>query len=286
MAGRVLTEEDFPKGGGGDAPKDTPPENPPVDEGTPGKDEGGPVDDNPPVDKGGEESPPKPSDESKKFKYKSQEEAETAYKEAERKMHEATTAKAALEKKLAQFEKPPEKQASPTDPIADITDEALKEIYALKADSPTKDRDAAIIWAKAQRKISRMEINDASKETKSEHDIVVKTYERATKEGIKTDAELKILGYEYSKADSNLSTDERIDAAINSTKGILSQIREGFEAKAERDKKEKDDLKVLGRGSSRPKVDVDKKDSKPMTMSEQLAQINEGRKVKKESLRY
>ncbi len=282
MAGRVLTQEDFASGGG-NTPQDTPPETPPVEEPTPGKDEGGPKVEEPPEDKGGEESPPKPSDDFKP-KHKTWEETEKARVEAEKKMHETTTAKSALEKRLAQFEKPPEKQPSPTDPIADITDEALKEIYGLDLHSPTKDRDAAIIWAKAQRKISRMEINDASKETKNEHEIVVKTYERATKEGIKTDAELKILGYEFSKADPNLSSDERIDAAINSTKGILSQIREGFEEKIEKDKREKDGLKVLGRGSSRPKV-TDTKDSKPKSMSEQLAEINERRRVTRNDLR-
>jgi len=190
-----------------------------------------------------------------------------------------------LEKKIAKYERPPEKPVPTEDErIAEITDEALKNINALPADSPTRDRDAAIVWGKAQRKISRLEIDESNRQVSSEREIVTKTYERAQKEGIKTDAELRILGFEFSKADGSLGSDDRINQAIESTKGILAQIRDGFVRDLERDKKEKDDLKVLGRGSTR-KESKETKETKPSTMSQQLAELNEKRRMTREDLR-
>ncbi len=309
MAGTVLTQEDFNRGG--DPKPDTSSQTFTSDQKL--DQDGKPIAEEPkeketPVDEGGGKEPlPKPSEEPKKFKYKSQEEAESAYGEAERKMHDATTRASTLQKELDQFRKPPEPKLPTLDlEIETIADEALKGINALPWDrneegnpipSPKRDRDAAIIWAKAQRRISKLEIDEVNKQNESERQIVVKTYERATKEGIgatserptpseraKSDAELRILGHEFSKTDPRLATDQRIDQAIENTKSLLSGIREGFEEKIEKDKKEKDDLKVLGRGSSRREVKKED-ESKPVTMSQQLAQIAEQRRLGKDDLR-
>ncbi len=281
MAGRVLTEEDFPKG---DTPAEDTTSKPeekvetPVEEVPEGKE-------TPRDEDGDKESLPKPSDETPKYKHKTWDETEKARIELEKEFTKKSMRISEVEKELAQFKKPPEKPAPTVDDhIAEIADEALKNIGSLTADSPSRDRDAAIIWAKAQRKISRLEIDETNKQANTERETVSKTYERAQKEGIKNDSELRILGYEYSRTDSSLNTDERIDKAIESTKGIISHIREGFVKDQERDKKEKDDLKVLGRGSSR-REEKETKETRPATMSEQLAQINEKRRVTRNDLR-
>lgn len=301
MAGKVLTAEDFEKGGD-PTKEDTSSKGIPADKMIPAdqklteedipKEE--PEKKEAPIEEEKVEPLSKPSE--FKPKHKTWEETEKAREEAERKMHEATTAKSSLEKELAQYKKPPEKP-TPTidDHIAEITDEALSQINALPleygsdgkvtpASATKRDRDAAIVWGKAQRKISRLEIDESNRQVNSEREIVSKTYERAQKEGIKTDAELRILGFEFSKTDAGLGADDRINAAIESTKGILSQIRDGFVKSQERDKKEKDDLKVLGRGSTRGK-EKEEKETKPVTMSQQLAELNEKRRMTKDDLR-
>lgn len=286
MAGKILTEDDFNKGGD-PTKEDTSSQSIPADQKF--DQDGKAIVEEPekketPIEEAKVEPLPKPSDEFKP-KHKSWEETEKAREEAERKMHEATTSKASIERELAQYKKPLEKPIPTEDErIAEITDEALKNINAIPADSPTRDRDAAIVWGKAQRKISRLEIDESNRQVSSEREIVTKTYERAQKEGIKTDAELRILGFEFSKADSSLGSDDRINSAIESTKSILSQIRDGFVKDQERDKKEKDDLKVLGRGSTRKDKSTEK-ETKPTTMSQQLAELNEKRRMTKDDLR-
>lgn len=288
MAGKILTEEDFNKGGD-PTKEDTSSQMFAADQRI--DQDGKPIVEEPEKvltpekeEKPGEEPLPKPSDEFKP-KHKTWEETEKARLELERGFTEKSMKLSEREKELEKFKKPPEK-AVPTedDRIAEITDDALSKIGALAADSSTRDRDAAIIWGKAQRKISRLEIDEANKTAYTEREIVTKTYNAAQKEGIKTDAELRILGFEFSKTDTSLSPDDRIEKAIESTKGILSQIRDGFVRNQERDKKEKDDLKVLGRGSTRTDT-KETKETKSTTMSSQLAELNEKRRMTKEDLR-
>jgi hypothetical protein len=288
MAGKVLTEDDFNKGGD-PTKEDTSSEKAiPADQkfDQDGKEviEEPEKIEAPSKEEAKVEPLSKPSDEFKP-KHKTWEETEKARLELERGFTEKSMKLSEREKELEKFKKPPEKPvATEDDRIAEITDEALRNINALPADSSTRDRDAAIIWGKAQRKISRLEIDESNRQVSSEREIVTKTYERAQKEGIKTDAELRILGYEFSKTDASLNSDERINQAVESTKGILSQIRDGFVRDLERDKKEKDDLKVLGRGSTRKDKTEEKEER--TTMSQQLAQLNEKRKMTKDDLRY
>jgi hypothetical protein len=288
MAGKVLTAEDFDKSGD-PTKEDTSSQTISADAkiviGADGKETvEEPKEVETPVEEAKVEPLPKPLDEFKP-KHKTWEETERARLELERGFTEKSMRLSEKEKELEKFRKPPEKPVPTEDErIAEITDEALKNISVIPADSPTRDRDAAIIWGKAQRKISRLEIDESKRQDSSEREIVMKTYERAQKEGIKTDAELRILGFEFSKADASLGSDDRINAAIESTKGILSQIREGFVKGQELDKKEKDDLKVLGRGSTR-KEGIEKKETKPTTMSQQLAELNEKRRMTKDDLR-
>lgn len=300
MAKKVLTKEDFEEDKG---KEDTSSDDIPADQKF--DEEGNPIEEGPEKEaepsekkeKKDDKESPKPSEDDKdgsKFKHKTWEETEKARQTLEKDFHTKSTENAELKRKLAQYEKPPEKPKTIDDRVAEITDDTLKQIKMLPLEydstgKPTqesatkRDRDAAILWNKMAREISRLEIDEREDRRETEQKIVKKTYKRATDEGIKTDAELRILGHEFSKTDPNLSTDERINGAIESTKEILSQIRDGFVEKQEKDKKEKDDLRVLGRHSSRQKGKEDK-ETKPTSMSQQLAELNESRRMKKEDL--
>ncbi len=300
MAGKVLKKEDFEEGG--DKGKDTSSDSISTEQKF--DQDGNVVEEEPKGDKdlplekkeGDEEPLPKPLDDDKKYKYKSLDDYDKAYKEAERKMHEATTKASTLERELTSLKKPSEfKIPSIDDRIAEMTDETIRQINALSIEydsegKPTvtsvakRDRDAAIIWAKNARAISRLEIDASRKEVEGERSIVNKTYRKAQEEGLKTDAELRILGYEFSRTDPNLSVDDRINDAIKSTKEMLGQVREGLVQAQEKDKKEKDALKVLGRGSSRTSEKETKGSEKPTTMSEQLVKVKESRRVTKDQL--
>lgn len=225
----------------------------------------------------------KPSDEFKP-KHKSWEETEKARMELERGFTEKSMKASELEKKLAQYERPVEKPKTIDDQIRELTKKTLKEINSIPADAPNRDEDAGFLWAKLTSDVDDIKYEARTRHQDTERQIITKTYERAQKEGIKTDAELRILGFEFSKADASLGSDDRINQAIESTKGILSQIREGFIKSQEQDKRDKDDLKVLGRGSTR-KESKETKETKPTTMSQQLAELNEKRRMTKEDLR-
>ncbi len=283
MAGKVLTEEDFKKG---EDPEDTSSKAIPVDQKFDG--EGKPIKEEPkkepePSGKDKEEPQPEPSEESK-YKHKTWEETEKARQELERGFTEKSMKLAEAERKIAHYEKPPEKPAVTIDEkIKEMTKKTLAEIRIIPADSTTHDEDAGYLWAKLHADIDDIKYEDRQRRSDTERQVVNKTYEKATKECIKTDAELRILGYEFSKTDPSLSTDDRIREAIDNTKGVLSQIREGLVEKQEKDKKDKEDLKVLGRGSSRT-VKSEEEDKKPTTMSQQLAELNEKRKLKKDDI--
>ncbi len=280
MAGKVLTEEDFK--GGSEPEKDTS-QSIPADQKIEVKGKEEPIKEPEPSEKVKEEPQPEPS-EDKKFKHKTWEETEKARQELERGFTDKSMKLAEAEKKIAHYEKPPEKPAvTIDDKINEMTDQVLDKIRLIPADSQTRDRDAGRMWSRLHADIDDLKYEERQKRSDIERKIVTKTYEKATKEGIKTDAELRILGYEFSKTDSGLSTDDRIAQAIDNTKGVLSQIREGLVEKQEKDKKEKDDLKVLGRGSSRT-VKSEEEEKTPTTMSQQLAELNEQRRLKKDDL--
>ncbi len=295
MAGKVLTEEDFNKGGD-PTKEDTSPQTLTADQKV---DQDGKIIVEEPKkdeviakeDKGGKEPLPKPSDDFKP-KHKTWDETEKARIELEREFTKKSMRLSEIERILEEHEKPLKSQISTIeDPIAGIADEALKDIGALPADSQTRDRDAAIIWAKAQRKISRLEIDETNKAAEAERTASAGLYKLAKKEGFNMEDqdELEELGYQYNKQPSHLSVEERINKTVESAKERLTRIRGNFATKLEkdreRDKKEKDDLKVLGRGSSRKDKPEDK-ETKPTTMSQQLAELNEKRRVGKDDLRW
>ena len=286
--GKVLTEEDFKEG---DSTKDTSKapdakDTIPADEviEVKGKEKKEPEKEVEPSE-GKEESLPKPSDkEPPKYKYASMEEYDKGYKEAEKKMHEATTENARLKRELDDFKKPKEPINTLDDQIKELRKETMQKIRQLPADSPTRDDDAADLWMSLNRKITKLEIEEERKKESTERDVIKRTYDRAVGEGLKTDAELRILGSEFTKTDPNLPIDSRIENAITSTKGIIGQLREGFVEKQKQDTKEKDDLKVLGRGSSRREKSDEKEDKRPDSMSQALVETNERRRLKKDDL--
>jgi hypothetical protein len=299
MAGKVLTKEDFD--GSGEPNKDTPkadaiPADQKFDQDGKAIAEG-PVGDELPPEKEepGEEPLPKPPD-SFKPKHKTWEETERAREDAERKMHEATTKSSDYEKRLALLEKPPEKQKTIDDHIEQITEQAGKEIDGLQVEydidgKPTReslikrDRDARLLWAKAERQIVRLELQEQEKAKTAHHTIATSLYNHASKEGLKTDDELDMVGMAFDRTDPSLNLDDRVGQAVDTVKTRISRLREGFIQKQKSDKEEKDELKVLGRGSSRSGGrGKEEKDTKPDSMSKQLSEMNESRRLKKDDL--
>lgn len=233
-----------------------------------------------------EESLSKSSDQ-KTYKYASMDEYDKAYKEAEKKMHEATTEKAELRRKLDYFERPAiEKPVTIDDRVKEIRKDTMQKIKMLPSDSPTRDDDAADFWGDYTRKVARIEYEENQRKADTERTMTSRIYETATKEGMKTNAELKILGNEFSKTDPSLALDDRIQRAIEGTRSVISELRDGFVQKQELDKRDKDDLKVLGRGSSRREKSEGKDKETLGTLSDDLAKLNESRKLRNEDLRY
>jgi len=303
MAGKIVTKEDLE---GGDPNKeDTSPETTPSDKSIlsgqkfdqNGKEivEGEPEIETPVEEKGGEEPLPKPLEEFSP-KHKTWEETESARATLERDFHTKSGENAELRRRLVAYEKPPEKKVADEDEIANITDVALREMDNLRYEygsdgKPTPesirkiDREKAILWNRGQEKIADLVYEKRSRKATSEHDVITKTYNRAQKEGLKSDAELRVLGAEYSRTDSSLSIDERIEAAVEATKGIVSSLREGLVKDQKKDKEEKDALRVLGRGSNRGKETIDIKPKKSSTMADDLAELNKKRTMTKDDLR-
>jgi hypothetical protein len=242
-------------------------------------------------------SPPEPSD-GKKYKYSSMDEYDKAYHEAERKMHEATTKASTLEKELERHRKPPEKVPTEDEQIAEITDAALKDIRAIPVEygsdgRPTKasaedyDRKSAIIWGKANAKITRLEIEKDRKVSEEGKSLSRKLYDKAKSEGFNMadEDDLAEIAFQWDKATGD-TPDDRISNAVRNAKERLERLRGKFSDAIERDKKEKDSLRVLGGGSrNRPtEGGKEKKDSKPSDMYSALEEVKNKRRVKKDDL--
>jgi len=294
MAGKILKKEDFKEE---DVVEDTSITQDIPSEAMIGED--GKIIEKEPEDKkkeGDEEPQPKLSEE-KQYKYKSIEDYDKAYKEAEKKMHEATTRAANLEKEVTQYRKPEPKLPTIDDKIVEITDEAIKQISALPVaydaegkpttESLTKrDRDSAIIWAKAQRTISRIEIDEREKETSNWRSTVSKLTKRAKDDGLSSDDEMDMVAGAFDRLSDVGNLSDRIDQAVELTKSRLSRLREGFTKRQVQDKDEKDSLKVLGRGSSRKEGKEASGSDKPATMTDALSKSRENRRVKRDDLKY
>lgn len=277
---KVLTQEDFKEGE--TAKEDTSKPEPEVDDKIviQGRQEPEPEQKEPPSR---EEPQLKPSEE-KKYKYANMEEFDHAYKEAERKMHEATTRAAEYEKKLAQLNPP--KVETIEDRITKMTEDTLDRIRTIPSESASRDRDAGVLWAKLQREIARMELEEERKKQHEQDSLSRRLYDRAEREGFKSKTEMKWFGREFGETDPSLSVDDRISRAVESTKEALSDLRAGLVPKSESDRDAKDAMKVLGRGSSRStKSSDDEKQGKPKTLSDILSETYENRRMKREDLR-
>jgi hypothetical protein len=297
MAGRTLTKEDFEKSG--DPTKEDTSQVHSADAKVIIDGEGKETIEEPtekePTEKEEKVEPqPKPSDDFKP-KHKTWEETEKARIELEKNWTKDRMALKERESELERYRKPPvDKPKTLDDTIREMTKKTLKEINSIQIEygsdgKPTsesmlkRDEESGFLWAKLQSDIADIKFEERTRNQDKERGIITKTYEAAQKEGLKTDAELRILGYEFNKTNPSLSDEDRISAAIESTKGIVASLRDGFVASQEKDKKEKDDLKVLGRGSTRTATGKEK-ETKPSTMSQQLADMNESRRLKKDDL--
>jgi hypothetical protein len=97
--------------------------------------------------------------------------------------------------------------------------------------------------------------------------------------------DLAEIAFQWDKATGD-TPDDRISNAVRNAKERLERLRGKFSDAIERDKKEKDSLRVLGGGSrNRPtEGGKEKKDSKPSDMYSALEEVKNKRRVKKDDL--
>ena len=272
--GKVLTEEDFEEKAESEDTSETPPQKEVIK----GKEKEEPKKEE--VSAGEEEPQPRPS-EDKKYKHATWDETEKARVEAEKKMTEKSMEASELRKRLEKYERPKEEPATLQDRIDRMTDDTVERINTLPQESPTRQKDANRMWAKLQSDIYDLKRDEERRTEEQSRSLWKRVYDAATKEGLKSEEEIDFVISKFSRTDASLSVDERISSAVDNAKTSISKLREGFVEKTK--EKEKEDLKVLGRGSSR-REKSEKEEEPPKTMSQQLAELNEKRRLKKDDL--
>jgi hypothetical protein len=95
-----------------------------------------------------------------------------------------------------------------------------------------------------------------------------------------------MVGLEYSRTDPTLPPDDRIDEAVTRVRDRVSRLRDGFVRNQDKNKKDKEDLRTLPGGSRKtPETKDTKKDTKPSTLDNQMAELNEKRRLTKDEWR-
>jgi hypothetical protein len=201
-------------------------------------------------------------------KYETMEEAGKAFKESERKMHEATERAARLERdQSTRVKTDPE-----VDPGDTIADEALVEIGKLNPEDPDYQKKTARIWAKAQMKIANLTVGkakEAETSTKSTEERVSSALKDAK---LPSDNDKKIFWSIASHCPADIKDLEgQISWTIERVQEVKADVAKEMVEEANRKKKEKGDLKVLGRkGSKTTSSEEEEENKSPMTLVEQL----------------
>lgn len=201
-------------------------------------------------------------------KYKSMDEAEKAFKESERKMHEATERAARLEREPVRKE-PVIPEVDPADAIAD---DALAEIGKLNPEDPDYQKKTARVWAKAQMKIANLTVGkakEAETSTKSTEERVTSALKDAK---LPSDNDKKIFWSIASHCPADIKDLEgQISWTIERVNEVKAEVAKEMVEETNRKKKEKGDLKVLGRKGSKTTSSEEEEENKPpMTLVEQL----------------
>lgn len=200
-----------------------------------------------------------PDPDTKPLKYKSHEDAEKAYREAEKKIHEATTENSQLRKKMEDLERKINESIGPRDQgprrsVYDVERERIKKetfsaAQAIPETDPEYQLKIANIWMDAQDALARVAYQE-QEAARSDIQVVQTIVADAIKK-----AELdKIPGIEElfwaksAKADRSLPLEDQINWTISQCKAIVEGIRGKEVGRMQQEEENRQRMEVLGRG--------------------------------------
>lgn len=240
-----------------------------------------------PEEKPEETEPPLP-EEKPRLKYKSHEEAEKAYAEAEKVMHEATSKASNLEKELDRYKgvlknlkEPPQQEKATVE--EQIIDKAINDIKKIPQDDLEAERKANRIWARAQRDIADFRINERSNQERQVTQQLSIAEKKYTDAGLSLEVEVdgqKVdLGETAFWLVAKSPNMPRFDTLEEEADWCVQQVQLYNQAiiDAHEGKKKGIPQKPLGRGG---KVVVPEQDTKPSTLIDDFNEVEKTRKIK------
>lgn len=266
----------------------------------------------------GKKDKKKDVDEEQRLQYKDQVAAEKAVKEAKKKMTEATTKAAKLEKIISDLEKrvaTASKEAPDTSPAENpwdtkrqkVADETIAKAAAIASPPPPQDRDdpdfdakwadyqkkmgeynskVAKAWADAQSEIAKLAIEE-QEEAKRNKESVISAVNSALEEAElisdKTTAKekegiLKLFWSMSTDVSKSLPMEDQIQETINLCKEFVDELRGKERDRARKEKENQEDLQVLGRGT---RVTTQKEPEFSHTMAEATRMAKERRVLRR-----
>lgn len=208
------------------------------------------------------------------LKYSSHEAAEKAYREAERKLHEATTEAAKMKKIVDDLTKKIDAANNKTDTGPKKSEWEVKREKVLKdtiaaanaipADDAEYNTKVAQIWIDAQSQVSKIALEE-QRAVDEDLQLVQKSVSKALKDfeidGIPGVEDL--FWAQAKKADRSLSLADQITWAASEVKAVIDGIRGKELTRMKEEKDTRDKLDVLGRGG-RTTTKVEPEGSKTM----------------------
>jgi hypothetical protein len=197
----------------------------------------------------------------KPLKYSSHEEAEKAYREAEKKLHESTTEAAKLKKVVDDLTKKIDaanEKTADTGPKKStwevkrekVLKDTMTAANAIPADDPEYNTKVAQIWIDAQMQVSKIALEE-QRAAEEDLQLVQKSVSKALKDveidGVPGVEDL--FWAQAKKADRNLSLADQIKWAAGEVKALIDGIRGKERTRMKEEKDTRDNLNVLGRGN-------------------------------------
>jgi hypothetical protein len=236
-------------------------------------------------DKGGEESEFKP-------KYKTHEEAEKAYGEAEKSMHKsneraskAEKRNAELEEKLKGYEKAPEKEPE-KDPLEAIADKYTEMASKLDPNDPELSNKTMKLLTKQSAEVTAY-FNKKSKEDSAQAADIgaqrLKSVREALKEVGLSDWEQEFFDVTHALPKSIKDWDDAVKWGVEKVQKIVEKSGAiSKKAKEEQEEKEKESYSLGSQGGNKQssKKDEGKEDEGPKSISEDMAVLRKQRVLK------
>ena len=248
---------------------------------------------------------------------KSKAAAEKQIKDAQRKMHEATTKASKLERIVSDLQKRVDTAAkeAPDTAAAEnpwgakrqkVADDTIARAAAIPSPVPPQDRDdpqfdakwaeyqkqmatyngkVALVWAEAQTDIANLAFEEREEANRNKEAVRSAVDTALEKAGLITDktsqkekdSVLRIFWALSSDVSKSLPMEDQIEETINLCKDLVDELRGKERARARDEKKNQEDLSVLGRGG---RVITKKEPAVSHTMGEAQRAALERRKLR------